>query len=111
MRAVRPWGGSTSATTKKPRARPETRPGGCSSSLICLATGAGTDQAEGVLVADRNYGVNCGSKGESNQLRDTVPTQDDRGEAACDHGEKKGGCDGVFHGKPLKECRSATRPS
>jgi hypothetical protein len=34
----------------------------------------------------------CGSEGGSNQLRDTVPTEDDGGEAACDHCEKKDGC-------------------
>jgi hypothetical protein len=43
------------------------------------------------------------SEGGSDQLRDTVPTEDDRGEAACDHREKKGRCDGVFHGKPSKQ--------
>jgi hypothetical protein len=41
-----------------------------------------------------------GSEGGSDQLCNTVSTQDDRGKAARDHREKKGGCDGVFHGRP-----------
>jgi hypothetical protein len=28
---------------------------------------------------------------------DAVPAEDDRSKAACDHSEKKGGGDGVFH--------------
>jgi hypothetical protein len=50
-------------------------------------------------------GVGRGSKRGSDQPRDTVPTQDDRGKAACDHGEKKGRYDGVLHGEtsPSKE--------
>jgi hypothetical protein len=42
----------------------------------------------------------CGSKGGSDQLRDTVDTKDDRGEAARDYREEKGRCDGVFHRCP-----------
>jgi hypothetical protein len=38
-------------------------------------------------------------------MRDAVPAQDDRGEAACDHSEKKGGCDDVFRGKPFKRAQ------
>src|SRR5580704_16032431 len=37
------------------------------------------------------------SKGGSDQLRDTVDTKDDRGEAARDYREEKGRCDGVLH--------------
>jgi hypothetical protein len=32
-------------------------------------------------------------------MRETIPTQDDRGEAACDDGQKKGRGDDVFHGE------------
>jgi hypothetical protein len=34
----------------------------------------------------------CGSEGGSDQLRDTVSTEDDGGEAAYDPCEKKDGC-------------------
>jgi hypothetical protein len=37
-------------------------------------------------------------QGEGDQVRDAVATEYHRGEAACDYGEKKAGCDGVFHG-------------
>jgi hypothetical protein len=47
--------------------------------------------------------ADCGSEGGSDHLRYTVPTEDDHGEATCDHREKKGGCDGVFHEKPSKQ--------
>jgi hypothetical protein len=33
-------------------------------------------------------------------MGDAVPAEDDRGKAARDHGEKKRGCDSVFHGGP-----------
>jgi len=33
-------------------------------------------------------------------MGDAVPADDDRGNAARDHSEKKRGCDGVFHGGP-----------
>jgi hypothetical protein len=43
------------------------------------------------------------SKGWGDQLRETVPTEDDHSETAGDQSEKTGGSDGVFHEKPSKK--------
>jgi hypothetical protein len=40
------------------------------------------------------------SEGGSDQLHEPVPTKNDYGETPSDDGEKKGGCDGVFHRGP-----------
>jgi hypothetical protein len=53
--------------------------------------------------------VHAASESGSNELHDLVPSQDDYGEAAGDDGEKKVGCNSVFHRGLRQKCSLASQ--
>jgi hypothetical protein len=51
-----------------------------------------------------------GSESRDDQMGDAIATEDDRGNAAGDDSEKKRGCDGVFHGDPVRPTQQHPAP-